>query len=78
MSFVIAVACLEMGLTPEQAVWAATRGGALALELPDRGRVVPGAVADLAILDADGYQHIPYRPGTNLVSTVVKRGLLLN
>jgi imidazolonepropionase len=77
MSFVIAVACLEMGLTPEQAIWAATRGGALALELSDRGRLVPGAVADLAVLDADGYQHIPYRPGTNLVRIVVKQGVPL-
>lgn len=78
MSFVIAVACLEMGLTPDQAVWAATRGGALALELPDRGQVVVGAVGDLAVLDADGYQHIPYRPGTNLVRTVVKRGVVVH
>jgi imidazolonepropionase len=78
MSFVIAAACLEMGLTPEQAVWAATRGGALALELPDRGQIVAGAVGDLAVLDADGYQHIPYRPGTNLVRTVVKRGVVVH
>lgn len=78
MSFVVAVACLEMGLTPEQAVWAATRGGALALELPDRGRIAPDAVADLVVLDADTFQHIPYRPGTNLVRTVVKRGDVLH
>ena len=78
MSFVIAVACLEMGLTPAQAVWAATRGGALALELPDRGRIVPGAVGDLVVLDADSHQHIPYRPGTNLVRTVVKRGVVVH
>lgn len=78
MSFVIAVACLEMGLTPAQAVWASTRGGALALELPDRGRLVPGAVGDLAVLDADSHTHIPYRPGTNLVRTVVKRGVVVH
>jgi imidazolonepropionase len=74
MPFVIAVACLEMGLTPEEAVWAATRGGALALRLEDRGMVVPGAQADLAILDDPSYAHIPYRPGSDLVWKVIKRG----
>jgi imidazolonepropionase len=74
MPFVIALACLEMGLTPEEAVWAATRGGALALRLDDRGVTVPGALADLVILDAPSYAHIPYRPGTDLVWKVVKRG----
>jgi imidazolonepropionase len=74
MPYVIAVACLEMGLTPEEAVWAATRGGALALRLEDRGMVVPGALADLVILDAPSYTHLPYRPGSNLVWKVVKGG----
>lgn len=74
MPFVIAVACVEMGLTPEQAVWAATRGGAVALEEPGKGVVAPGAVADLVLLDAPSYLHLPYRPGTNLVAGVVKDG----
>jgi imidazolonepropionase len=74
MPLVIALACLEMGLTPEEAVWAATLGGARSLRLADRGRVTPGAVADLVILDALSYRHIPYRPGTDLVWGVVKAG----
>lgn len=74
MSFVIALACIEMGLTPEQAVWAATRGGALALQMQDRGMLLRGTVGDLIVLDAPSYRHIPYRPGTNLVRTVVKGG----
>ena len=74
MPFVIALACLEMRLTPEEAVWAATLGGAKSLRLTDRGRVVPGAVADLVILDAPSYLHLPYRPGTDLVWRVVKAG----
>jgi imidazolonepropionase len=74
MPLVISLACLEMGLTPEEAVWAATLGGARSLRLADRGRVTPGRVADLVILDAPSYRHIPYRPGTDLVRTVVRAG----
>ena len=74
MPFVVALACLEMGLTPEEALWAATRGGALALDEPDKGWVVEGAVADLAVLDAPSYRHLPYRPGSDLVWAVVKDG----
>lgn len=78
MPFVIALACLEMGLIPEEAVWAATRGGAQALRLEDRGQVTPGALADLAILEAPSYTHLPYRPGTDLVWKVVKGGVVVS
>ncbi len=74
MPLVIALACLEMGLKAEEAVWAATRGGARSLRLEDRGRVAAGAVADLVVLDAPSYLHIPYRPGTDLVWKVLKGG----
>lgn len=74
MPFVVALACLEVGLTPEQAVWAATRGGALALELTDRGQVVAGARADLVVLDAPTYLHLAYRPGSDLVAEVIVGG----
>ena len=74
MQLVIAVACLEMGLRLEEAVWSATRGGALALEETDKGRIVPGAVADLLILEADSYRQLVYRPDVNLVRTVIKQG----
>jgi len=74
MQFVIAVACLEMDLTPDEAVWSATRGGAKSLRRDDLGIIRPGAAADLAILDATSHCHIPYRPGTNLVWKVVKAG----
>jgi imidazolonepropionase len=74
MPLVVAIACLEMGLTPEEALWAATRGGALSLDLPDRGWLGEGSVGDLVVLDAPSFLHIPYRPGTALVSKVVKGG----
>jgi imidazolonepropionase len=77
MPFVIALACVEMGLTPEEALWAATRGGALAVEEPDKGRLVEGAVADLVVLEAPSYRHLPYRPGSDLVWAVIKDGMVV-
>ncbi len=74
MQLVIAVACLDMGLTLEQSVWAATRGGALALEEPGKGLVAPGAAGDLVVLSADSYRHLGYRPDLNLAETIVKAG----
>ena len=74
MPFVVALACLEMGMSAEQAVWSATRGGALSLQLADRGWIGPGALADLVVLEADSYLHLPYRPDSDLVSSVIKRG----
>jgi len=74
MQFVIALACLEMDLTPDEAVWAATRGGARSLRRDDLGIVRPGAAADLVVLDAPSHRHIPYRPGTDLAWKVIKAG----
>jgi len=74
MGFVVALACLELGLTPDEALWAATLGSARSLRLDDRGRIAPGAIGDLVILDAPSHHHLPYRPGTNLVWKVVKEG----
>lgn len=76
MPFVIALACLEIGLSPEQALWSATRGGALALGLEDRGRIVSGALGDLLVLDHPTYLHLAYRPDAAHVRSVVKRGVV--
>ncbi|MEN8234084.1 MAG: imidazolonepropionase [Actinomycetota bacterium] len=77
MPFVVALAVLNMGLVPDEAVWAATRGGAMSLRLHDRGHVVPGALADLVVLDAPTHVHLPYRPDGDLIAAVVKRGTIL-
>lgn len=74
MPLVIALAVSLYGLSVEEALWAATRGGALALDLVDRGRLVPGDQADVAVLDADSYLHLAYRPGTDLVTAVFAGG----
>jgi imidazolonepropionase len=63
MPFVVALAVRELGLSPAEALWAATAGGALALRRADVGRLAPGAAADLAVLDAPTYLHLAYRPG---------------
>ena len=75
MPYVVALACLEMGLTPEQAVWSATRGGALALGLDDRGMLAPGKQGDVVILTHPSCTHLVYRPDAPHVAGVVKRGM---
>jgi len=67
MAFCIALAVREMRMTPAEALWAATAGGAAALRRTDVGHLAPGARADLAVLDAPSYLHLAYRPGVPLV-----------
>ena len=78
MGLVISLAVVQMSLTSQQALWAATRGGALALELPDQGHLAPGSAGDLVVLDAPSPDHIPYRPGTNLVWKTIKSGRVVS
>ncbi len=68
--FVIALAVREMGLTPGEALRAATVGGARALRRDDVGRLEVGARADLAVLDAPSHLHLAYRPGVPIASTL--------
>jgi imidazolonepropionase len=74
MPFCIAVAVREMRMTPAEALWSATAGGARALRRTDVGHLGLGATADLAILDAPSYLHLAYRPGVALVRTVLLKG----
>lgn len=68
LPFCIALAVREMGMTPGEAVWAATAGGAAALGRTDVGVLAPGARADLVLLDAPTHVHLAYRPGVPLVA----------
>lgn len=75
MPFCIALAVRDMRMTPDEALWSATAGGARALRRGDVGVVTPGARADLALLDAPSHVHLAYRPGVPLVSAVWQRGV---
>jgi imidazolonepropionase len=78
MQFAIALACRYMRLTPAQAIVAATLNAATAINRADKiGSLEPGKQADLLILNVADYRHLGYRFGTNLVKTVIKRGLAI-
>jgi imidazolonepropionase len=75
MQFILALACRKMGLTPAQAIAAATINSAAAISRHHRvGSIEKGKQADLLILNVNNYRHLGYRFGTNLVSTVIKNG----
>ncbi|MFM7949310.1 MAG: imidazolonepropionase [Actinomycetales bacterium] len=63
MAIVISLAVREMHMSPKEALYAATMGGAAALQREDVGHLSEGANADLIIWDAPNYLHIPYRMG---------------
>ena len=69
--FCMALAVREMRMTAEEALWAATAGGAAALRRPDLGRLSPGSAAHAVVLDAPTYHHLAYRPGMPLIAEVV-------
>jgi imidazolonepropionase len=75
MPLCVALAVREMRLTPAEAVWAATAGGARALRRDDVGVLRPGARADLLLLDAPSHLHLAYRPGVPLVHRVLHNGV---
>ncbi len=76
MSFCIALAVREMGMTTDEALTAATLGGAAALRRPDLGRLAPGARGDAVVLAAPSYTHLVYRPGVPLVAATVVGGVV--
>ncbi|MET7358984.1 imidazolonepropionase [Streptomyces sp. NPDC005562] len=73
--FCIALAVRDMGMTPDEAIWSATAGGAAALRRDDIGVLREGARADLTLLNAPSHVHLAYRPGVPLVSGVWRRGV---
>ncbi len=74
MQLVMQLACRLHRLSPEEALLAATTGGARALALQDRGALAPGLLADLQVWDLPSFEDVIYRLGHNAVTAVVKRG----
>jgi imidazolonepropionase len=76
MPFCLAVAVRDMGMTPAEALWAATAGGARALRRNDIGHLGVGAKADFAVLAAPSFVHLAYRPGVQLIQSTYQSGVL--
>ncbi len=74
VSLLLAAGCLLAGLTPAQALWACTAGGARALRLDDRGRLAPGLRGDLVLWATRDPAHLPYHAGVEHAALVVRAG----
>lgn len=82
MAFIIALAVREMAMSVDEALFASTKGGALALRRGDVGHLGIGARADFAVLDAPRAAHLAYRPGGNVVAatyrSTLRRGVVVD
>lgn len=78
MQLIVQLACLNMKMTPAEAITAATFNAACAIGMDSRvGSLEKGKQADIIILDCPTYQFLPYHYGVNLVETVIKKGRIL-
>lgn len=74
MPLAVSLGVISMGMTCDEAVWAATAGGAKALRRDDVGVLRAGSRADFVVLDAASHVHLAYRPGVDLVAAVARGG----
>jgi imidazolonepropionase len=74
MPFVMAIAVRDLFFSPEQALWSATKGGAMALRRKDIGHLGVSAFANFSILSTPSYVHLAYRPGVPLIDEVWRNG----
>lgn len=73
-AFTLSLAVLENGLSAAEALFAATRGAALSLGLPELGALTPGSQADLVVFGCRSYRHLPYHLGISHARVVLKKG----
>jgi len=79
LALVMTIACLELRLTPSEALAATTINAAHALGLGDEiGAIEPGRAADLVVWRVPSHRQIPYWPAADLVRAVVKRGRVVH
>jgi imidazolonepropionase len=76
MAFCVAIAVRDMHMTVEEAIWSATRGGALSLRREDVGHLAIGTRGDVTLLETPSYLHLAYRPGMDLIDAVYQGGTL--
>ena len=74
LPLMMSLACMQMGVTVEEAWRAVTVNSARCLGLDKVGTLTPGAQADLVIWEAPDYRYVPYHYGDNHVAKVIKRG----
>jgi|ERR1039458_4377971 imidazolonepropionase len=77
MQTAISLACVAMGMSPAEAISAATVNGAYAIGCADRGLLAYGKLADILVLNASDYRELPEQLGTNLVHLTMKRGKVI-
>jgi len=78
MQAIIALSCYNMKLSPAEALTAATMNSACALQKQDQiGSIEVGKKADLVIFDVPNHHFLPYQFGVNLVSEVIKNGIVV-
>ena len=78
MPLVMSIACTQMGMTPAEALTAATANAAAAIDRHCRlGAIAAGMQADLLVLDVPRLEQWAYHVGRNCVRTVIKRGRLV-
>jgi imidazolonepropionase len=78
MQMIIALACRQLKITPAEAINAATINAASALDRGDKiGSIEVGKQADIIVLDIPRHEQLPYWFGSNLVTTVIKNGLVI-
>ena len=75
MPLVVALGVISMNMTCDEALWAATAGGARALRRSDVGGLAVGQRADGVVLDATSHVHLAYRPGVHQISAVLRGGI---
>lgn len=75
---VCTLACTQLGLSPEEALAGCTVNAAHVLGLHDRGRIVPGARADLVLIDAPDWRHLAYHLAGDVVHTVIRDGRVVH